>query len=105
MTLSVRGCLLPTSDSVGKIGIVNACGHDVGAVVVVRLPIDIFLVPSEGQCGMPLYPNGTSYCRSCLEMRNLLTYRRRVDECAVFGFHKFPHLKLSHNYLSRYDRH
>ena len=52
MTLSVRGCLLPTSDSVGKIGIVNACGHDVGAVVVVRLPIDIFLVPSEGQCGI-----------------------------------------------------
>ena len=28
-----------------EIGIVNACGHDVGAVVVVRLPIDIFLVP------------------------------------------------------------
>ena len=44
----------------GKIGIVNACGHDVGAVVVVRLPIDIFLVPSEGQCGMPPYPRQTA---------------------------------------------
>ena len=33
MTLSVHGCLLPTSDIVGKIGIVNARGHDVGAVV------------------------------------------------------------------------
>ena len=33
------------SGQVGKIGIVNACGYDVGAVVVVRLPIDIFLVP------------------------------------------------------------
>ncbi len=67
--------------------IVNACVHDVGAVVVVRLPIDIFLVPSEGQCGMPPYPNGTSYCRSCLEMRNrqqralLATLRHNDGAC------------------------